>query len=162
MSKEKEKEEKVAKHVRVIARPTKKASMKRRKLWVAKPVKEEPRMTQPSTVKGKIEAIQREKETMQIKKGDIQKSVADILIGVQAMRTSINDQIKENRDASAAFYTDVGELYDSVLAQAKENAEAAAAIFSGAREIQVGIGALQSSINEKIKENVEYVKNFYG
>lgn len=157
-----EKEEKVTKRVRMIARPAKKIPRRKRTIRAAIPVQKEPRTTYPSTVKSKIEEIQREKEAMQIKRGDIQKSVADILIGVQAMRTSINDQIKENRDATATFYTDVGEFCDSILSQVRENAEAAAVISSGAKEIQVGISALQSNINEKIKQNAEYVKSFYG
>jgi hypothetical protein len=78
------------------------------------------------------------------------------------MGSSINQQAKENKEAIAAFYAGVGELYESIMDQAKENREAASAIFSGARDIQMGIRTLQSSMNEKIKENANWVKNFYG
>lgn len=68
----------------------------------------------------------------------------------------------EFREGIVAFYEGVSELYESACVQAKENRKAASAIFAGARDIQVGIRALQSSMNEKIKENADYVKKFYG
>ena len=94
------------------------------------PMKEEPKETRASTVRGKMAEIQNERR-------EIEKSVG-------------------------VFYENVGEIYDSIRAQAMENTEAASAIFSGAQDIQVGIRALQSSINEQVKENADYVKNFYG
>jgi uncharacterized coiled-coil DUF342 family protein len=159
MSKE---EEKAAKSARVVATPAKKAIMKERKRRAAMPMKERPKEIRPSTVKGIIQAILGEMEAIQNKRMDIQKGVADIHIGIRTMGSSINEQKKKNKEAIAAFYGSVGELYESIIDQAKENREAASAIFSGARDIQMGIRALQSSINETIKENADYVKNFYG
>jgi hypothetical protein len=155
-------EEKAAKSARVVAMPARKAIMKERKRRAAMPMKERPKEIGPSTVKGIIQAILGEMEAIQNKRMDIQKGVADIHIGIRAMGSSINEQTKKNKEAIAAFYGSVGELYESIIDQAKENREAASAIFSGARDIQMGIQALQSSINEKIKENANYVKNFYG
>lgn len=155
-------EEKAAKSARVVAMPAKKAIMKERKRRAAMPMKERPKEIRPSTVKGIIQAIQGEIEAIQSKRMDIQKGVADIHIGIRAMGSSINQQAKENKEAIAAFYAGVGELYESIIDQAKENREAASAIFSGARGIQMGIRTLQSSINETIKENANWVKNFYG
>ena len=162
MSEEEKKEEKVAKSVQVVAKPAKKTRKGKLKRRAAMPVKEKPKEFAPSSVRGKIEAIQREIEAIQIKRGEVQKGVADIHIGVRAMQARINSQIKKNQNAIAAFNTDIGKLYDSILAQVKENTKAAAAIFSGAREIQMGIRAIQSSISEKISKNAEYIKNFYG
>ena len=81
---------------------------------------------------------------------------------VKGKIAEIQNERGEIEKSIAVFYEGVGALYDSIRAQAKENTEAASAIFSGAQDIQVGIRALQSSINEKIKENADYVKNFYG
>lgn len=134
---EEKKEEKAAKPRRVVAKPARKAIIGKRKRRAAMPTKERPKKIRSSTVKGKIAEIQSEIEAIQVKKGEIQKGIV-------------------------AFYEGVGELYESISAQAKENREAASAIFSGAQDIQVGIRALQSSINEKIKEHADYVKNFYG
>jgi hypothetical protein len=128
--KEERQEEKMAKPARVVAGPARKAIIGKRKRRAAMPMKEGPKETRSSTVKGKMAEIQNER-------GEIEKGIV-------------------------VFYEGVGALYDSIKAQAIENTEAASAIFSGAQDIQVGIRALQSSINEKIKENADYVKNFYG
>ena len=128
--KEERQEEKTAKPARVVAGLVRKAIIGKRRRRAAMPMKEEPKETRASTVRGKMAEIQNERR-------EIEKSVG-------------------------VFYENVGEIYDSIRAQAMENTEAASAIFSGAQDIQVGIRALQSSINEQVKENADYVKNFYG
>jgi chromosome segregation ATPase len=142
--------------------------MKEHSQRAAVPVKK-PKETESSTVRGKIEAIQREIEAIQIKKeaieegvAEIHKGAAEIQAGIRAMETSINKQIDKYKDAIAVFHASVGDFNDSIYAQSKENEKAAAAIYSGAREIQAGIQAMRSSIEDKIRENAEYVKNFYG
>ena len=111
------------------------------------PVKK-PKETPPSTVRGKIEAIQ-------IKRGTIEEGAAEIHAGMQLMVASINKQIGKYKGAIADFYASVGYFNNSIRAQSKENE-------AGAQEIQAGIKAMQSSIGDMIKENAEYVKNFYG
>jgi hypothetical protein len=125
------------------------------------PVKK-PEETPPSTVRGKIEAIQREIKAIQIKRGAIEEGAAGIQAGIRAMEASINKQIDKYKDAIAVFHAGVGDFNNSILAQSKENEKAASAIYSGAREIQAGIEAMRSSIEGKIKENAGYVKDFYG
>jgi len=141
-------EEKAAKSARVVAMPARKAIMKERKRRAAMPMKERPKEMRPSTVKGIIQAIQGEMAAIQSKRMDIH-------IGIRAMGSSINQQAKENKEAIAAFYAGVGDLYESILVQVKENKDSAEAFFSA-------VQGIQSSINEKIQENMEYVKNFYG
>lgn len=128
--KEERQEEKMAKPARVVAGPARKAIIGKHRRRAATPMKEGPKETRSSTVKGKMAEIQNERR--EIEKG----------VGV--------------------FNEGVCVLYDSIKAQAMENTEAACSIFSGAQDIQVGIRALQSSINEKAKEVADYVRNFYG
>ncbi len=136
----KKEEGKAAKHVQAVAKTAKKAPVKKPSQRAAMPVKK-PKDTPPSTVRGKIEAIQ-------IERGAIEQGAAEIQHGIRAIEASINKQIDKYKDAIADFN-------NSILAQSKENKKAAASIYSGAREIQAGI-------EPKIKENAEYVKNFYG
>jgi len=132
--KEERQEEKMAKPARVVAGHARRAIIGKRKRRAAMPMKEGPKETRFST----------RFSTVKGKIAEIQNERCEIDKGI------------------AVFYEGVGALYDSIKAQAIENTEAASAIFSGAQDIQVGIRALQSSINEKIKENADYVKNFYG
>jgi hypothetical protein len=157
----KKEEGKAAKHVQAVAKTAKTAPVKKHSQRAAMPVKK-PKKNPPSTVRGKIEAIQREIEATQIKRGAIEEGVAEIQAGIWAMEASINRQIDKYTDAIADFHASVGDFNNSILAQSKENKKAAAAIYSGAREIQTGIEAMRSSIEDKIKENAGYVKNFYG
>jgi hypothetical protein len=133
--KEERQEEKMAKPARVVAGPARKAIIGKRRRRAAMPMKEGPKETRPSTVRSST--VRGKMAEIQNERGEIEKGIA-------------------------VLYEGVGALYDSIKAQAIENTEAASAIFSGAQDIQVGIRALQSSINEKIKENADYVKNFYG
>ena len=155
------KEEKAAKHVRAVAETAKKAPVKKHIQGAAMPGKK-PKETPPSTVRGKIEAIQREIEATQIKRGAIEEGVAGIQAGIRAMEASISKQIDKYKNATADFHAGVGDFNNSILAQSKENEKAAAAIYSGAREIQAGIEAMRSNIEDKIRENAGYAKNFYG
>jgi hypothetical protein len=160
MSKEVEKkEEKETKHARVAATPAKKAPLEKPKRRAAMPMKQKPKMIRPSTVKGLIELIQN-------KSVEIQKGAADI-------RSSINEQVKENRDAVADFHAGVGVLCESILSQVKENKDDIAAFCAGVRAqmkenrdavaaIFSGVETIQSSINEQMKENQAYIKDFYG
>ena len=118
------------------------------------PVKK-PEETQHSTVRGKIEAIQREMKAIQIKRGAIEEGAAGIQAGIRAMEADINKQIDKYKDAIAVFHAGVGDFNDSILAQSKENEKAASAI-------QAGIEAMRSSIEDKIRENAGYARNFYG
>jgi hypothetical protein len=136
----KKEEGKAAKHVQAVAKTAKKAPVKKPSQRAAMPVKK-PKETPPSTVRGKIEAIQ-------IKRRAIEEGVAEMQPGIRAIEASINKQIDKYKDAIADFHV-------GVLVQSKENEKAAAAIYSGAREIQAGI-------EDKIRENAGYVKNFYG
>ena len=147
--------------MQAAAKTAKKAPVKKQSQRAAMPVKK-PEETPHSTVRGKIEAIQREIEATQIKRGAIEEGVAGIQAGIRAMEADINKQIDKYKDAIAVFHAGVGDFNDSILAQSKENEKAAAAIYSGAREIQAGIEAMRSSIEDKIRENAGYVKNFYG
>lgn len=144
-----------------VAKTAKKAPVKKHSQGAAMPVKE-PKETQHSTVRGKIKAIQREIEAIQIKRGAIEEGAAGIQAGIRAMEADINKQIDKYKDAIAVFHAGVGDFNDSILAQSKENEKAAADIYSGAREIQAGIEAMRSSIEDKIRENAGYVKNFKG
>lgn len=157
----KKEEGKAAKHVQAVAKTAKKAPVKKHSQRAAMPVKK-PKETPPSTVRGKIEAIQKEIEAIQIKRGAIEEGAAEIHTGIRAMEADINKQIDKYKDAIAVFHASVGDFNDSILAQSKENERATAAIYSGAREIQAGIEAMRSSIEDKIRENAGYVKNFYG
>jgi hypothetical protein len=147
--------------VQTVAKTAKKASVKKHSQRAAMPVKK-PKETQHSTVRGKIEAIQREIKAIQIKRGAIEEGAAGIQAGIRAMEADINKQIDKYKDAIAVFHAGVGDFNDSILAQSKENEKAAADIYSGAREIQAGIEAMRSSIEDKIRENAGYVKNFKG
>jgi len=118
------------------------------------PVKK-PEETPHSTVRGKSEAIQ-------IKRGAIEEGATEIQAGIRAMEKSINKQIDKFKDAIAVFNAAVGDFNNSIFAQSKENEKAAEAINSGAREIQAGIEAMRSSIEDEIMENAGYVKAFYG
>ena len=140
-------EEEAAKHAQAVAETAKKAPVRKHSQGATMPVKK-PKETPPSTVRGKIEAIQKEMEAIQIKRGTIEEGAAEIHAGMQLMIASINKQIDKYKDAIADFN-------NSILAQSKENEKAAAAIYSGAREIHAGIV-------DKIRENAGYVKNFYG
>jgi len=156
-----EKEKKAAKHVPAVADTTKKASVKKHSQRAAMPVRE-PEEASPSTVKSKIKAIQREIKAIQTKRETIEEGVAEIQTGIHAMEAGINKQIDKYKNAITAFNVGVGDFNDSILAQSKENEKAAAIIYSGAQEIQAGIEALRSRIEDKIRENVGYVENFYG
>ena len=123
---------------------------------------ETPKETPHSTVRGKIEAIQREMKAIQIKRGAIEEGAAGIQAGIRAMEADINKQIDKYKDAIAVFHAGVGDFNNSILVQSKENEKAASAIYSGAREIQAGIEAMRSSIEDKIRENAGYARNFYG
>jgi hypothetical protein len=147
--------------MQAAAKTAKKAPVKKQSQRAAMPVKK-PEETPHSTVRGKIEAIQREIEAIQIKRGAIEEGAAEIHTGIRAMEADINKQIDEYKDAIAVFHASVGDFNDSILAQSKENEKAAATIYSGAREVQAGIEAMRSSIEDKIRENAGYVKNFYG
>ena len=154
--------------MQAVAKTAKKAHMKKHGERAAMPVKK-PKETPPSTVRSKIEAIQREIEAIQDKRktfeegaAEIHKGAAEIQAGIRAMEASISKQIDKYKDAIAVFHASVGDFNDSILAQSKENEKAAAAIYSGAQEIQAGIEAMRSSIADKIKENAGYVRNFYG
>jgi len=140
-------EEEAAKHAQAVAETAKKAPVRKHSQGAAMPVKK-PRETPPSTVRGKIEAIQKEMEAIQIKRGTIEEGAAEIHAGMQLMVASINKQIGKYKGAIADFYASVGYFNDSIRAQSKEN--------------EAGIKAMQSSIGDMIKENAEYVKNFYG
>ena len=133
-------EEEAAKHAQAVAETAKKAPVRKHSQGAAMPVKK-PKETPPSTVRGKIEAIQREIEAFH-------KGAAEIHAGVQLMEASINKQIGKYKGAIADFYASVGYFNDSIRAQSKEN--------------EAGIKAMQSSIGDMIKENAGYVKNFYG
>jgi peptidoglycan hydrolase CwlO-like protein len=142
--------------------------MKKHSQRAAMPV-ETPKETPPSTVRGKIEAIQREIKAIQIKRGaieegaaEIHKGAAEVQAGIRAMEANINKQIDKYKDAIAVFYAGVGDFNNSILVQSKENKKAASAIYSGVREIQAGIEAMRSSIEDKVKENTGYTRNFYG
>jgi len=160
MSKEVEKKEETeAKHTRVAATPAKKAPLEKPKRRAAMPAEEKPKMTRPPTVKGIIEAIQS-------KSVEVQKGAADI-------RSSINEQMKENRNAVADFYAGVGVICEGILSQVKKNKDAIASFCAGVRTqmkenrdavaaIFSGVQAIQSSISEQMKENQAYVRDFYG
>ena len=156
------KEKKAAKHAQAVAETAKTAPAKKHSQGAAMQVKEPKETSPPSTVRGKIEAIQREIEAIQIKRGAIEEGAAEIHKGIRAMEASINKQIAKYKDAIANFYARVGDFNSCILAQSKENERAAAAIYSGTREIQAGIETMRSSIEDKIKENAGYAKNFYG
>ncbi len=155
------KEEKAAKHVQAVAETAKKAPVRKHIQGAAMPVKK-PKETPASTVRGKIEAIQREIEATQIKRGAIEEGVAGIQAGIRTMEASIGKQIDKYQDAIGNFYASVGDFNNCILAQSKENEKAAAAIYSGTRDIQAGIEAMRSNIEDKIRENAGYAKNFYG
>jgi molecular chaperone GrpE (heat shock protein) len=142
-----EKQEKAAKRMQAAAKTARKAHMKKQSQRAAVPVKK-PEETPHSTVRGKIEATN--KQIDKYKEG-----AAEIHTGIRAMEADINKQIDKYKDAIAVFHASVGDFNDSILAQSKENEKAAAAIYSG-------IEAMRSSIEDKIRENAGYVKNFYG
>jgi hypothetical protein len=135
-----EKQEKAVKQLQAAAKTARKAHMKKQSQRAAMPVKK-PKETPPSTVRGKIEATN--KQIDKYKEG-----AAEIHTGIRAMEADINKQIDKYKDAIAVFN-------DSILAQSKENEKAAATI-------QAGIEAMRSSIEDQIRENAGYVKNFYG
>lgn len=154
--------------MQAVTKTAKRAPVKKHIQGAAIPVKK-PKETPPSTVRGKIEAIQREMKAIQIKReaieegaAEIHKGAAEIQAGIRAMEASINKQIDKYKDAIAVFHAGVGDFNNSILAQSKENGKAASAIYCGAREIQAGIEAMRSSIEDKIRENAGYAKNFYG
>jgi hypothetical protein len=134
-------EEKAAKPARVVAMPARKAFMEERKRRAAMPTKERPKETRPSTVKGKIASINDQMKTNVA-------AIADFNANVGVFYEATLAHVKKHKEAISAFNASVRE-------QMNENTEAAAAISSGARNIQ-------SSINDQIQENMEYVKTFYG
>jgi hypothetical protein len=140
--------------VQAVAKTAKKAPAKKHSQRAAMPVKK-PKETPPSTVRGKIEATN--KQINKYKEG-----AAEIHTGIRAMEASINKQIGKYKDAIAVFHASVGDFNNCIVAQSKENEKAAAAMYCGAREIQAGIEPMRSSIEDKIRENAGYVKNFYG
>jgi len=134
---------------------------------VAEPVK---KMPNPTTVKGKIAAIQ--------------KACANIHAGAREIQQGTNAQMNENQQAVAAMNANVKEKIEAIKT-------GCANIYSGAREIQQGIkaqvdenkkdvdmkltninaqmnenleavAAMQSGINEQMNENQVYVRDFYG
>jgi co-chaperonin GroES (HSP10) len=133
MSKEK-KEEKTAKPVRVVARPTRKSFEGKRKRRTAMPMKERPIERRSSTVKGIIASINDQAKTNDA--------------AIAAFNANVREQMNENTETTVAFSTNVAALYETILGHARKQEEA--------------IAAFNANVREQMNENTEYVKNFYG
>jgi hypothetical protein len=132
------KEKTVEKPVRTVAKPTMKAPPAKPMRRAAAPTKGVMKQMSPKTVRGKIALYQKTSaEFKSAARQMLHLGTRNMQAGVSAVQSGIKKQMKKYKDGAIDLQKGV------------------AAILSN-------IAAMQSSIVDQVKENQEYITNFYG